>query len=304
MTEKTSPRPLPEFRRAGHGIRSISIGDRKIITHGMYVHLVADLYHYAMTASWVWFFGVFAGLFVSLNGFFALLYWITGDAIANPSPPGYWGAFFFSVETLATVGYGDMHPATVAGHIIATTEIFIGTSSVAMITGVMFARFSRPRARILFANHPVVHKLDGKETMVIRIANARPNVVVDAGARLRLLRNENTAEGTTMRRLHDLTLVRDQHPMFLLGWSIMHVIDESSPLFGQTPEALADKETGFVLSITGIDETTSQTIRARGLYAIKDIRWGHRYHDVLYTDPDGQDHIDYARFHETDPIST
>src|SRR5271154_5903367 len=140
------------------------VSGRQIMTYGLPRRIWQDLYHFCMTVSGRKLFATLAGMFLLFNVLYAALYTLQPGDVTNVSPAGYWGLFFFSIETLATVGYGDMHPATVAGHIIATTEIFIGTSSVAMITGVMFARFSRPRARILFANHPVVHKLDGKET--------------------------------------------------------------------------------------------------------------------------------------------
>ncbi len=274
-------------------------GGRRIVTHGLHEHFWSDLYHYAMTINWPLFFVSVASLFVVLNLVFACIYSAGTAAIANQSPAGFAGAFFFSVETLATVGYGDMHPANLYGHITATVEIFLGMSFIALFTGIMFARFSRPRARILFARNPVVLPFEGSATLMIRAANARQNVIVDASARLRLLREEVTAEGHRMRKLHDLELVRDQHPIFSLGWSIMHVIDHNSPLFGADAESLSRAQAALILTIDGIDETTSQLMQSRCNYASTAIRWQEAYRDLLWTDEAGVDHMDYTLFDET-----
>ena len=246
-----------------------------------------------------WFMVVFAFAFLALNTVFAGLYMLSDQAIANQAPPGFLGAFFFSVETLATVGYGDMHPANLYAHMVATVEIFVGMTGIALITGVMFARFSRPRARIMFARNPVVSTMDGRRTLMIRVANARQNMIVDASAKLRLLRNETTSEGHTFRRIFDLKLRRDEQPMFILGWSLMHDIDDESPLKDVPLGSANAANTTLILSISGIDETTSQTMLSRFSYDCSKILWGHRYVDVLTTDADGQSHMDYSRIHDT-----
>ncbi len=282
--------------------RVLAFGDRTVTTHGLRRHVWGDIYHYAMTARWPIFIATVAALFLLLNTLFALAFLARDQAIANLSPSGFLGAFFFSVETLATVGYGDMHPQTIYGHVVATSEIFVGQISIALITGVMFARFSRPRARIMFADVAMVGPYDGKQTLIIRIANARQNVIIDASARLRLLRLQISPEGVKMRRLYDLDLVRDQNPILLLGWSIMHVIDETSPLFGATAETLAHDSAVLILTVDGIDETTTQTMISRRQYEHQQILWQHRYVDVLSTDELGTQHVDYRRFHDAIPI--
>lgn len=293
--------PLEGASRVSHR-RILSIGNRKIVTDGLPNLFWHDIYHYAMTATWPAFFLVMAVIFMVANGLFAFLYLTAPAGIANQSPPGFLGAFFFSVETFATVGYGDMHPVTPLAHTISTVEIFCGMSFVALFTGVMFARFSRPRARILFADHPVVGPFDGRPTLIIRAANARQNVIVDASARLRMLRYETTLEGETMRRVYDMKLVRETHPMFVIGWNIMHVIDKSSPLFSLTPADLERDGVGFILTIDGVDETTSQPMQSRFTYSHDAVHWNHRYEDLLSTDENGIDHLNYARFHMTQPI--
>jgi inward rectifier potassium channel len=279
--------------------RTVRIGLSEVITHGLPRAYWQDVYHHAMTLSWFWFMAICAATFLLLNAVFAGLYLLQPGAIANQAPDGFLGAFFFSVETLATVGYGDMHPATLYAHTVATVEIFLGMANVALITGVMFARFSRPRARILFAQNPVVTTMDGRQTLMIRMANARQNMIVDASAKLRLLRSETTPEGVTFRRIYDLKLRRDEQPLFILGWSLMHDIDAQSPLYG----AHNASDSTLVLSINGVDETTGQTLLSRYTYEHAKIRWGHRYVDLLYDDAEGRAHMDYARIHHTEAES-
>jgi inward rectifier potassium channel len=234
---------------------------------------------------------------------FGFLYHLVPGCIANLNPPGFAGAFFFSVETLATVGYGDMHPQTLYGHLVAMAEIFVGLMSLALITGIMFARFSRPRARFLFTKNIVVRPIDGKLTLLIRAANQRQNVVQDASAQLRMLRDEVTAEGFRIRRVIDLPLVRSQHPMFILGWTVMHLIDEASPLKAEMTESLRKSRTSLVLSISGTDETTGQVLMARAEYSSDDIRWNSTFRDILEEAEDGTLHLDYGKFHEVESLA-
>ena len=273
-----------------------------VVSHGLPDHDLHDIYHRALTASWPMFFMSLAAFFVVLNTAFASLYLLGHEPIANQSPPGFLGAFFFSVETLATVGYGDMHPQTPYAHLIATLEIFTGMSSIALATGLIFVRFSRPRARIMFARYAVVRQLDGRLTLMVRAANARQNVIVEAGAKLRLMRYESTPEGYSLWRISDLTLVRDRHPIFLLGWVLMHVIDESSPLYGETAESLAASRTSLLIHIEGSDETTTQLMEARYSWPHEQILWHYRFVDLLHDDENGIRHLDYTHFHHVVPI--
>jgi len=216
--------------------------------------------------------------------------------IANLYPADFWGGFFFSVETIATVGYGDMHPQTVYGHVISTIEIFIGMSGIAMMTGVMFARFSRPRAKILFTKHPITYHHNGEHVLSIRIANTRLNVISEASAKLRMLKLETTAENTRFMKIIDLPLKRDQHPMFSLGWNLFHIIDEKSPFFHHSLKDFEESSARLVLSVEGVDETTSQTIRARHTYPWDTFRFNYRYQDIS-TNQDGTTfHLDYSKF--------
>jgi inward rectifier potassium channel len=280
--------------------RKLLIGARQIMVYGMPSTGWSDFYHTALTMRWPTFFASLATLFLILNAVFACLYELGHAPIANQFPPGFGGAFFFSVETLATVGYGDMHPQTIYAHIVATFEIFVGMSGIALATGLVFARFSRPRAKIIFARQVVVHPVNGHTTLMVRAANERQNVIAEAEARLRLMRTETTSDGYTARRIYDLKLVRFQHPIFMLGWNLMHIIDESSPLYGETAESLARQHASLLMMIEGSDESTAQTMQARHTWSDVEIRWQHRYVDLLY-EVDGVSHMDYTYFHDIEP---
>ena len=288
--------------RSSKPVRRILAGDRSLYIHSMPRHSLHDLYHYCMTISWPRFYLFIAAAFLALNLLFAGFYQLQPGGIANQFPQGFLGAFFFSVETLATVGYGDMHPQSLYTHWISMLEIFTGMMSIALITGVTFARFSRPRARIVFTRLAVVRPLNGEPALMLRAANARNNVIIDANARLRLLQQETTAEGTAFRKLYDLELVRDEHPMFVLGWTLVHKLDERSPLYQRDAESLAAVKAQLILSISGIDETTIQPMVARHTFSHLDIRWNHVFADLIYTDEEENDHVDYQLLQEVRPL--
>lgn len=273
-----------------------------MVTYGLPIRPWQDLYHLFMTMSWPKLFASYAGFFALFNLVFAAAYEVQPGDVANLHPAGYWGRFFFSVETLATVGYGDMHPQTVYAHIIASVEIFTGLMSLALITGMMFARFSRPTARILFARHAVVRVFDGMRTLMLRAANERQNVIMEATAQLRLVRDERTAEGYRIRRIYDLPLRRSEQPVFLYGWNLMHVIDEASPLAGETAESLKTSKAFLLLTIGGIDETTGQMLMSRQEYHPSSLRWDHTFADIFTTGEDGIDRFDYTKFHDVEPL--
>ena len=276
-------------------------GERTIETRGLAEGFWTDLYHRALTVYWPVFFATAAAIFILLNAVFAFLFWLGRDPIANVSPDLPLSLFYFSIETLATVGYGDMHPQTNYGHLIATIEIFTGMSFLAVMTGLIFARFSRPRARFIFARHPVVTTHQGKPTLMFRVANARNNTISQTTARLWLFRMEKTIEGRPMRRYHELPLERSEHPMFALSWSLFHVIDEDSPLYRIAADDLAAVEGDLVLNVGGIDDSSAQRLNARYVYSHRDIRWNHRYVDITSRSADGFLLIDYEVFHDVMP---
>lgn len=275
---------------------SIKIGRSSVVKIGLPRYDWSDIYHLLLTLSWPWFLVLVSCFFVLTNAIFALAYLIQDNAIENAQNGSFSDAFFFSVETIATVGYGAMRPITLYGHIVSTVEILMGILGFAMVTGLMFARFSRPTARVLFSHAATVHPINSIPTLTVRAANRRHNTILQASVRATLLRHETTEEGQVFIRFHDLRLVRDSTPVFALSLSIMHQIEEDSPLYGIQPEQLGDMT--LIVSLIGFDETSSQTVHARQYYYAKDIHWGKQFADILLTLPDGQQVIDFTRFHD------
>lgn len=282
--------------------RQLDFLGRRFVIHGLPRPVWQDLYHFFMTVSWPALFAVFGLFFCTVNLLFACIYAVSPGDVANLDPQGYWGLFFFSAETFATVGYGDMHPRTPFSHVIATLENFVGLTSLAVITGMMFARFSRPTARILFARCAVIRPFDGKLTLILRAANARANIIMEASASLRLIRDDVTVEGVQMRRIYDLPLRRSQQPAFLFGWNLLHAIDAASPLHGASTESLEAAKAFLILTIIGTDESTGQVVMARERYAASALRWNHSFVDILHTDADGVDHFDYTKFDQLEAL--
>ncbi len=283
----------PHLHRARHA-RVRKIGGRRIIAEGLESNLWKDIYYNAMTASWAVFVGALAAAFLALNLIFALVYDLGDHPIAN-AKDGFASLFFFSVETASTVGYGDMHPQTIYGRLVATTESFTGVMLLATMTGLVFARISRPRARILFAKYPVVTVHNGVPTLMFRLANARSNFITEATAKAWAIGPNVSEEGRRMIGFEPLRLLRSENPTLALSWILFHPIDRDSPIYELDEDTLAASETNFVVSISGFDETSGQTVHSRSVFAAEDIRFGHEFEDIIWIDSDGVRHIDYAR---------
>ena len=264
-----------------------------------------DIYHFLLRRSWAAFFLVVASGFLCANAMFALLYVAQPGGIQNARPGSFEDAFFFSVQTLATIGYGGMAPVTRYAHIVVTCEALIGILSVALVTGITFSKFARPTARIVFSDRMVVTSRNGVPHLMFRLANWRHNQVLEAQLRLAILLTETTAEGETLRRPQELTLLRDRNPLFSLTWLAMHRIDESSPFHapGALEHLRAQKAQLFV-TLYGVDETVGQNIHARHRYELDDIVWGARFRDLVTDLEDGSRLLDYRVFHEIDREDT
>jgi inward rectifier potassium channel len=262
-----------------------------------------DVYHFIIARSWPTFFVLVTLIFTLMNVVFACAYYARPGSIANVPTGSFEDAFYFSVQTLATIGYGGMYPVTRYGHIVVTLEAVTGVLFLALITGITFNRFARPSARVLFSNKVVITPRNGVPNLMFRMANWRRNRIVEAQLRVVLLVTEKTREGEVMRRQIDLPLVRDRTGVFFLTWSAMHVIDDKSPFFGaDAMERLRAQNAELYLGLTGFDETIGQTIHARKQYVLDDIAVGARFADVLTTTADGARQIDYRKFHDVVPI--
>ncbi len=257
-----------------------------------------DLYFHLMEASWTQIFMGVSLVYVLTNVVFAALYMLDPEGVAEMDPRSFFDAFSFSVQTMASIGYGVMNPTSAWSNTLVAVEAAMSMTGIALITGLMFAKASRPVSSVLFSDKIVVNTRDGASTLSLRVGNARGNDVVEANVSVPVLVEEVSPEGHTLRRLHDLALHRSRTPVFTLTWSIFHTIDEGSPLHGVTADNAHQRIFGFVVTLTGHDSTYAQTTHARKTYYPEDIHFGRRFVDVISNLPDGRLMVDYDKFHE------
>jgi inward rectifier potassium channel len=277
-------------------------GGFNIVRKGVSNSYWGDLYHWLLSLSWPKFLALISLGYIVVNALFALAYLAGGNGIENARPGNFLDAFFFSVQTMASIGYGAMFPKTTYAHVLVTIESLIGLMGLAVGTGLMFARFSLPKARVTFSRVAVIAPYNGIPTLMFRVANERQNWILEAQIRVTLVRNEITVEGDMMRRFYDMQLLRSQTPLFALTWTVMHPIDENSPLYGVTLENMIEDEMELVVTLTGLDETVSQIIHARHSFIAGEIFWNMRFVDILSKTREGRRTIDYSRFHDVIPI--
>jgi inward rectifier potassium channel len=262
---------------------------------------VRDPYHLAIALTWPQFFAILLIFYLLVNVAFATFFWLVPGSVANARPYSFPDAFFFSIETLATVGYGEMYPATLYGHVIAATEIICGLGFTAILTGLTFVRFSRPRAKFVFAGRPVVAMHNDKPTLMLRVGNGRAYVLLDATAKLNLLLTVTTAEGKLFRRALELRLERAHIPVFPLTWTLMHVMDERSPLYGFDAAQVVAARAQLLVTLEARDPTLATSVYETRSYAPEDIRFGTRYVDAISTDESGTTTADLTKIGEMEP---
>ena len=262
---------------------------------------LGDLYYFLVSGSWWRLMGLFFAAYLIINLLFGTAFFLF-QGVGSARPDSFIDHFSFSVQTFATIGYGNMYPANLVAHLLVTAEAMLGILYSAVATGLVFAKFSRPRARVLFSNRAVISPRNGVPTLLFRVANERTNHIVEAQLRVFFIRNEVTAEGETIRRMHDLALVRNTSPAFILSWTAMHPITSGSPLFGINPENFSDGGVEIVATLTGLDDSLGQTIHARHSYLGDEVVWNARLVDVIRVEPDGRRIVDYRRFHDVEPL--
>ena len=285
-------------------IPGVVVSSREVIAFGQPRRPFGDLYHALLTTSWKRLFLLVAVAYVGANALFALGYLALGDSVEHVQPGSFSDLFFFSVQTMATIGYGLFAPKTFGAEVLVTIEAFVGLLGLAVVTGLVFSKFSRPTARVLFGRVAVVTMFDRIPSLLVRMANERANQIVEARLTLSLVRDEVTAEGVPVRRVHDLKLVRGQNPFFALTWMAIHPITRDSPLHGLDPRSMTAGDTSIVAILIGFDETFAQTVHARYAWRAEDVVFGSRFVDVISTRDDGLRQIDYTRFHDTVPDAT
>jgi len=296
-------------RRRAAGDLSAGEASRKteldtIVRKGAPSELRRDVYFYFMEGTWRRFFVALMFFYIIVNVFFAALYVIQPGCIANARADSFADAFYFSVQTFSTIGFGALSPATSYGNVVVVIEAAVGLLTVALATGVMLAKAGRPRTGVLFSSKMLAITRHGVPTLTFRVGNARGNEIVDANMSVTVLVDEITPEGEHLRRLHDLGLVRKRSPLFAVTWSVMHEIDEHSPLHGFPIDDLQRHVLRFIITMTGHDGIYGQTVYARHSYFPEDISTTHRFVDIISELPDGRMMVDYGKFHDIEPVGT
>lgn len=262
--------------------------------------LLRDFYHAILRLPWWFALGCIAAIFLGANAVFAVLYMITGG-VAHAAPRSFADAFFFSVQTMGTIGYGAMYPESPAANALVVLESIISLTLTALATGLVFAKFSRSTARMIFSREAVIAPMDGQPTLMLRLGNQRGNQIVDARLKVTLTRSEHTAEGQTFYRMLDLALARNHVPSLSRSWSVMHRIDAESPFHRQTPESIAEQDYEVHVMVMGTDDITMQPVHANHRYFARQILWGRRHVDILSETPEGDIVLDLGPFHDTMP---
>lgn len=267
----------------------------KYKVRGLKNEFFGDLYHTFLSNSW---FYVLLTIFLSsmvVNLIFTSLY-ITCDGIKNASH--LYDYFFFSIQTLSTIGYGFMYPTNLCSHILVSAQSFLGMVFVSFLTGIVFSKFSIPRSKIIYTKNMVIHHEDESLVAKIRMVNQRNNQIIDANVNAVVLKLEQKSDGSSFRRIHDLKLVRDRIPIFSLSFTLQHIIDETSPLFGETHESLIKKQVIIILTISGTDESITQNVISKHIYSFEDIKWGMKFKDVITHNENEEIYFDYDNFDE------
>ncbi|WP_428491980.1 ion channel [Rhodopila sp.] len=278
------PKPVP-IGRAEYGLSKL--GAARFDRH--------DPYHMAVSLPWPGFILAALGLWLAINVAFALLYLLSPGSIANAKVGSFGDAFFFSVETLATVGYGVMAPATLFGHIVSAVEVVTGMAITAIVTGLLFVRFSRAKPHIVAAEDAVVGMQDGKSALMLRIVNGRITMMSGSTARLFLLAADRDSDGPFLRRIHELQLQQSHLPLFVMPWTLIHLIDEASPLHGHDAESLAEAGARLFLTIEVYDHALSAMVRDLKDYSAEHVRFGMRFGDMVRPDEAGGATADLSR---------
>jgi len=290
----TAPSPHPRILNADGSSNVVRLG----LPRRSWLN---DHYHVLLTASWPAFFAAITALYMVSNALFAVAYLACGDVIENARPGSFVDAFFFSIQTMATIGYGKLIPIGPAANLLVAVEALVGMLGLALAAGLMYARFTRPTAGVLFSSRAVITPFDGKPTLMLRMANQRTDQIVEASIHLVLVRSEASDEGQIYRRFYDIPPTRERSPVFSLSWTVMHVIDHHSPLYGESSRSLQDSHAELLVLFTGHHEAFAQTVHARHAYSPEELVWGGRFVDMFITQSNGSRALDLRLIHEIIP---
>jgi inward rectifier potassium channel len=276
--------------------------DGRFVIHGMgnWYHQWREPYHLLLTIPWMGFAVIVSVAYLCINALFAFAYLAGGDCLEGARVGSFSDAFFFSVQTLASIGYGAIHPKTFYANSIVTLESITSLLLIAVLTGIAFARFSRPIAKLLFSKFTIITSHNSQPTLMFRVANERNNFILEAHAQIYLIIDEITHEGDSMRRIHELKLLRQRTPSLVLTWTVMHQIDTDSPLYGLDAGDLKRLNANISVLIGGVDETVAYTITARYIYNTDDILFDRKFTNLIQKSANGDRYFDYSFFHDTE----
>lgn len=275
-------------------------GEFNVVRKGISRAFWNDIYHWLIKLSWRYFWLLLVAIYGGVNVLFAILFMLGGDCIHGADPNSFSDHFFFSIQTIATIGYGALYPKTLYADLLVSIEAFLGVVITALSTGLVFAKFSRPTARVLFSDRAVITEFNDERTLMFRMANLRGNQIVDATVDVSFVRFETTSEGERFRRFYTLPLKRRRTSMFALSWTVMHVIDEESPLYGLSPEDWEEDQAEMIISMNGVDGTFGQMIHARYSYTIDEVAIDARFVDILTVREDNMLEVDFSHFHQVE----
>jgi inward rectifier potassium channel len=281
-----------------------SDGSFNVVRSGLGMFETLAPYQQLLTMSWTGFFTMIVVVYLFLNLLFAVFFVAVGpDDLVGPGAQMLGGrfsqAFFFSVQTFATIGYGQIGPNGFPANALVTVEALVGLIFQALATGLLFARFSRPTASILFSRWAIIAPYRGGQSLQFRIANRRRSEIIQVEAQVLFSAMEPDGRGGLVRRYSLLPLERNKVTFFPLSWTIVHPIDESSPLAGKTADDLESAEAEILVLLSGIDETFAQTVHTRSSYRADEIRWNARFTSIFVrADASSRLSVDISRLHE------
>jgi inward rectifier potassium channel len=265
------------------------------------------LYHWLLRISWPRFLSFIVGAYIAINTLFAgafilcgpdALQSTTGSFVGQP----FYRAFFFSVDTFATIGYGNIIPVGVVANTLVTIEALLNIVGVALATGVMFARFSRPSSRIIYSRNAIVAPYRGKSALEFRIANARSSQLIDVQVQAILTKIEDTGNAT-VRRFYELELERNRVVFFPLSWTVVHPITPSSPMWGLSHADLIAADAELLVLLIATDETVADVVHSRSSYQAEEIVWGAKFANMfMRSASEGIVGMDLERIHDIEPV--
>ena len=261
-----------------------------------------DFYHSLLELPWSATIAAISGAFLATNALFAEVYLLVGG-VEHAARGSFLDAFFFSVQTMGTIGYGAMYPSSTAANVVVVIEAITSLLLTALSTGLVFAKFSRSTARVLFSRRAVISPFNGVPSLMFRLGNERGNQIVDAKIRAVYLRTERTGDGRAFYPIFDVRLARSETLSLSRSFTVIHPIDEASPLFGETPASLVEREIELQVMVVGLDDITMQSVHASHRYYAKDVVWGARLADVISEITSSELLLDLRRFHDVEPTA-